>query len=74
MGLSARQRDRLRQLAHEVQEIVGGCLHADGRPMTFAELEEECIEAGDVIGVTTEMKRSHRVLASEASRKAARPV
>jgi hypothetical protein len=49
MGLSATQRDRLRQIADEVKEIVGGCLHADGRPMTFAELEDECIEAGDLL-------------------------
>ena len=49
MGLSAAQRERLQQIASEVKDIVGGCLHADGRPMTFAELEEECIEAGDLL-------------------------
>ncbi len=32
MGLSASQRDRLRVLAREISEIVGGCLHPDGRP------------------------------------------
>jgi len=47
MGLSAAQRDRLAELSREAGEIVGGCLHSDGRPMTSAELEEECIEAGD---------------------------
>jgi len=43
MGLSATQRKRLQQITAEVKDIVGGCLHDDGRPMTFAELEEECI-------------------------------
>lgn len=49
MGLSASKRERLRQIAAEVQEILGGCVHADGRPMTFSELEDECIEAGDLL-------------------------
>ena len=49
MGLSAKQRDRLEEIAAEVKEIMGGCQHDDGRPMTFAELEEECIEAGDLL-------------------------
>lgn len=49
MGLSATQRERIQQIATEVQDIVGACLHDDGRPMTFAELEEECIEAGDML-------------------------
>lgn len=49
MRLSASQRERLQEIAREVQEIVGGCMHANGRPMTFDELEEECIEAGDLL-------------------------
>ncbi len=49
MGLSTKQRDRLREIAEEVKEMMGGCLHDDGTPMTFAELEEECIEAGDLL-------------------------
>lgn len=49
MGLSVSQRQRLQDIAQEVKEIVGGCLHPDGRPMTFAELEDECIEAGDLL-------------------------
>lgn len=49
MTLSAFQRNRLRELAREAREIVGGCLDSDGRPMTFAELEDECIEAGDLL-------------------------
>jgi len=68
MGLSARQRDRLRQLAHEVQEIVGGCLHADGRPMTFAELEEECIDAGDFLTATLLQQRVAQRQTPEDSR------
>ncbi len=49
MNLSAIQRERLREIAAEAKEIVGGCLHPDGRPMTFAELEDECIEVGDLL-------------------------
>ncbi len=49
MELSLSQRERLEEIAREAKEIVGGCLHADGRPMTFAELEDECIEAGDLM-------------------------
>ena len=49
MSLSASKRERLRQIAAEVQEILGGCVRPDGRPMTFSELEDECIEAGDLV-------------------------
>ena len=49
MSLSASKRERLQEIANELQEIVGGCMHDDGRPMTFAELEEECIEAGALV-------------------------
>ena len=49
MGLSVIQRKRLQEIAVEAKEIVGGCLHEDGRPMTFAELEDECIEAGNLL-------------------------
>ena len=49
MGLSASQRRRLQELSREMRQIVGGCLHREGRPMTFAELEDECIEAGDLL-------------------------
>lgn len=62
MGLSAAKRERLREIAQEVKEIVGGCLHPDGRPMTFAELEEECIEAGDLL---TEAMLEQRVAERE---------
>ena len=49
MRLSASKRERLKRIAAEVQEILGGCVHPDGRPMTFSELEDECIEAGDLL-------------------------
>jgi len=49
MNLSAIQRKRLRKIAAEAKEIIGGCMHEDGRPMTFAELEDECIEVGDLL-------------------------
>ena len=52
MRLSGAQRKRLQEIAREAQEIVGGCLHPNGRPMTFAELEDECIEAGDLLAAT----------------------
>ncbi|MBP87947.1 MAG: hypothetical protein CMJ64_14690 [Planctomycetaceae bacterium] len=48
MELFARQRERLQQIASDVKNTVGRCLHEDGRPMTFTELEEDCIEAGDL--------------------------
>ena len=49
MELSASQRQRLQQKVREIREILGSCLHPDGRPKTFVELEEECIEAGDLL-------------------------
>jgi len=49
MGLSAAQRERLAEFSRQAGEILGGCTHTDGRPMTFAELENECIEAGDLL-------------------------
>ena len=49
MSLSASKKERLKQIAAEVQEIMGGCVRPDGRPMTFSELEDECIEAGDLL-------------------------
>ena len=52
MQLSSQQRERLQQIAQEAKEIMGECLHADDRPMTFAELEDECIEVGDLLTAT----------------------
>ncbi len=49
MRLSTTQRERLQEIAQEAREIVGESCHADGRPMTFAELEDECIEVGDLL-------------------------
>ena len=49
MNLSADQRRRLSDLTKEVYEIIGDSLHPDGRPMTFAELEDECLEVGDLL-------------------------
>lgn len=48
MDLSMEKRRRLQELIDEAKEILGGCLHADGRPKTFAELEDECVELGDL--------------------------
>lgn len=67
MGLSTSQRGRLQEISREVREIVGGCLHPDGRPMTFAELEEECIEAGDLLtGAVLQGRVSERQAPEEA--------
>jgi hypothetical protein len=55
MDLSLQKRRRLLELAEEAREILGGCLHQDGRPKTFAELEDECIEVGDLF--TAELLR-----------------
>lgn len=49
MVLSAEQRRRVNEIAAELTDIVGGCLHPDGSPMTFDELENECIDVGDLI-------------------------
>jgi hypothetical protein len=49
MSLSSNTKERLKQIAAEMQEILGGCVHPNGRPMTFSELEEECLEAGDLL-------------------------
>lgn len=49
MSLSSSKKERLKQIVAEVQKIMGGCVHPDGRPMTFSELEDECIEAGDLL-------------------------
>lgn len=51
MDLSLERRRRLLELVGEAREILGGCLEQDGRPKTFAELEDECIEVGDLFTV-----------------------
>ena len=57
MGYSTEKRRGLLELVQEAKELVGGCLHPDGRPKTFAELEEECIDVGDLF--TAELLREH---------------
>ena len=49
MSLSVQQRERLQELVREAMEITGGCLDAAGRPKTFAEMEDECIELSDLL-------------------------
>ena len=49
MGLSAADRSRVRELAAELKDLVGGSRHADGRAKTFDELEEESIEVSDLL-------------------------
>ena len=67
MKLSAAQRKRLEELAREMQEIVGGCVAEDGRPLTFDELEEECIEAGDYVTARLLQERvAKRAIPAEA--------
>jgi hypothetical protein len=55
MSLSARQRQRLVEMSGELQEMLGGCTHADGCPKTFAELEDECVEAADLFAGEREL-------------------
>jgi hypothetical protein len=49
MGLSVAQRTRLAELAREAKEVIGDSVRDDGQPTTFAELEDECVEAGDLL-------------------------
>jgi hypothetical protein len=48
-GLSASGREVLRRAVQQLKEFMGGCVRPDGRPMTFAELEARCVEAGDLL-------------------------
>ena len=50
MGLSAADRERLRELGGEIREILGGSVRDDGAAKTFDELERESIEVADLIG------------------------
>lgn len=47
MSLSQKQQVRLQELAREAQKILSESQQPNDRPMTFAELEEASIEAGD---------------------------
>ena len=49
MSLSEKQRVRLQKLAGEAQEILSESEQPHDKPMTFAELEEASIEAGDLM-------------------------
>lgn len=49
MELTVEQRRRVTELTRELHELLGDSLRSDGRPMTFAELEDECIEVGDLL-------------------------
>jgi hypothetical protein len=53
MGLPAAKKRLLQQKVQEIKEILGTSVHPDGRPKTFAELEDECIEAGDLLSAAT---------------------
>ncbi len=67
MNLSVDQRRRLSDLTEELHEILGNSLHPDGRPMTFAELEDECIEVGDLLTATVLQQRVSERSAPEES-------
>lgn len=47
MELSQEQRSRLRELARQAEEVFRQSKQQGNRPLTFAELEEASIEAGD---------------------------
>ena len=69
MSLSARQRQRLVEMSGELREMLGGCTHADGCPKTFAELEDECVEAADLLAaVTLQLRAGERELPEDACR------
>jgi hypothetical protein len=57
MELTLNQRHRLAELTKELYELLGSSVCADGRPMTFAELEDECIEVGDSLTVAVLQRR-----------------
>jgi hypothetical protein len=47
MSLSPEKRRRLQELVVEAVEILGEGPQVDGKPMTFSQLEDACIELGD---------------------------
>jgi hypothetical protein len=47
MELSLEQRRRVEAIVGELQEILGANVRADGGAKSFAELEDECVAAGD---------------------------
>lgn len=68
MSLSGEQRRRVADLTRELYEILGNSVHSDGRPMTFSELEDECIEVGDLLTAAVLQQRvAERSIREEAS-------
>ncbi|MEM6692101.1 MAG: hypothetical protein AAF664_21915 [Planctomycetota bacterium] len=49
MALSSDDRKRAKELARELVKITGGRFKSDGKSKTFAEIEDEAIEVGDLI-------------------------
>jgi hypothetical protein len=49
MALSSEDRKRAKELARELVKITGGRFKSDGKSKTFAEIEDEAIEVGDLI-------------------------
>ena len=49
MALTAEQRRRIAQIAKEMNELTGGWARPDGSPKTFAEIENDTIEATDLL-------------------------
>lgn len=49
MALSSEDRKRAKELAQELVKITGGRFKSDGKSKTFAEIEDEAIEVGDLI-------------------------
>ncbi len=66
MELSADQRQRLREIGTELKEMVGGCVE-DDLPLTFAAMEEECIEVSNLLSTAMLQERvAERELPVEA--------
>ena len=57
MELSVEKRERLLELASEAREILGECVGEDGQAMRFEQLEEECVQAGDLIATAMLQQR-----------------
>lgn len=49
MVISSEDRKRAQELAGELVKITGGRFKADGKSKTFAEIEDETIQLGDLI-------------------------
>lgn len=49
MALTGEQRRRIAEIAKEIDELTGGWARPDGSPKTFAEIENDSIEATDLL-------------------------